>query len=166
MISQLNPSDPTGAVDSCKVVVFTIAGHSLALPLVAVQRILATPPLLNLSAEGVNLLHVGTQDIPVVDLYVHLSSVKPAPSPETVPNAGERGQFMIIARSQQRDELGILVDQLPTIVDLPRSIIQPFPPDYRRTTPLGIARYIATLTTETSPQTIFLLDLPKFWVSK
>ncbi|MBV9389050.1 MAG: hypothetical protein JOZ78_21750 [Chroococcidiopsidaceae cyanobacterium CP_BM_ER_R8_30] len=160
-----SPSPLAAESESCKAVIFTIAGHLLALPVSAIERVMTTPTLLNINSSGLSLMHLSLQDdaigassrvelarrpltgfdITVLDLYPHLSTVPPTGLHQA--KSKNKGRFLIVTHSQQ-GMLGILVDEPPTIMELPLSAIRAFPRACRQATPLGIANHIAVLPQE------------------
>jgi len=139
--------------------VFTIAGHLLALPVTAIHRVMASPTLLNINSSGLSLVNLNGFNITVLDMHSWLSTVKPTGFHFFKSKPENKGQFLIVAYSQQGMLNGILVDEPPTLIELPLSAIRAFPKNYRQATPLGIASHIAVVTRELSTLTIFLLNI-------
>lgn len=95
-------------------------------------------------------------DITVLDLHSYLSTVPPTGLHKSKPE--NKGRFVIVTHTQQ-GMLGILVDEPPTIMELPLSAIRTFHRAYRQATPLGVANHIAVLPQEVGNLTIFLLNI-------
>jgi chemotaxis signal transduction protein len=158
--STLSPPSPLAAESEfCRAVVFTIAGHLLALPITAIHRVMITPTLLNINSNGVSLVHLSGLNITVLDLHPQLSAVKPTSFNFFKSKPENKKQFLIVTYSQQGMLNGILVDAPPTIIELPLSAIRVFPRAYRQATPLGIASHITVIPQEIGTLTIFLLDI-------
>ncbi|HCF27724.1 MAG TPA: hypothetical protein DEV81_11135 [Cyanobacteria bacterium UBA11049] len=158
--STLTPPPPvTAESEFCSAMVFTIAGHLLALPVTAIHRVMATPPLLNINSSGLSLVNLSGFNITVLDLHSRLSTVKPTGFNFFKSKPENKGQFLIVAYSHRGMLNGILVDEPPTLVELPLSAIRAFPRDYYQATPLGIASHIAVVPQEVGTLTIFLLNI-------
>lgn len=158
--STLTPPSPVVTESEfCSAMVFTIAGHLLALPVTAIHRVMATPTLLNINSSGLSLVNLSGFNVTVLDLHPWLNTVKPTGFNFLKSKPENKGRFLIIAYSQPGMLNGILADEPPTLIELPLSAIRAFPRNYHQATPLGIASHIAVVPQEVGTLTIFLLKI-------
>jgi chemotaxis signal transduction protein len=62
-----------------------------------------------------------------------------------------------IYRDASNTTYGIPVDPVPTLIDIPCDRIRQLPPDFRTTSPLGIASHVALITEFDRELTVFML---------
>jgi purine-binding chemotaxis protein CheW len=160
------PVSPSPALsgETCKAVVFQIAGYQFALPFNAIQRVVPTPPLFELGSPQLKLTKLGDRDLIVVGLHLRLTATPGIENQLSVTaselvTAESVGRFLVVIQTQPRLFDGILIDEPPVLLDLPLSAIQPFAKHHRQTSLLKMASHFVTLTQGTQTQTIFLLNL-------
>jgi purine-binding chemotaxis protein CheW len=139
-----------------KLLVFEIGKLTLALPILQVQKIVKQSEVHGSGLSHVNLTHLPEQEIAIVDLHQKLfgSSLPTAKS-------SEFSGYFIISRNLTGEPLGIAVSQAPTLLDVPLEQIRQLPEAYRRADTLEIASHVAVIPQETTPRTIFILDLTR-----
>ncbi len=152
------PSSPIGDVHkeiSClKAIAFAIAGYRLALPLEAVLRVVNCPIELRELSKPLELIHLGSHAIAVLNLHPHLALK------QTNPTLGGQ-QFLVITRSALDEYCAIRVDAPPDLVELPLNMIRKLPEPYRNGHPLNIASRVAVLPQGKATLAIFLLDMQR-----
>jgi chemotaxis signal transduction protein len=137
--------------ESIKVVVFTIAGYRLALPMESVLRVVNCPPELLDSQAALELVNMGQLAIAVLNLQSHLR-LQHTHQPQS------SGHFLIVAKAG--DELcAVRVDTPPDLMELTPSMIRQLPAPYRQGHPLTIASQVAVLPQGKATLAIFLLNL-------
>jgi purine-binding chemotaxis protein CheW len=157
MTSTLPLPTPQGepSFERCRAVVFAIAGHFLALPLTAVVKVVSAAAASHLPSAQPSLIYLDNQPITLLNLQPCLSAV--ATSHASVQPLLYPGQFLLIA-SDQEQLFAISLNQVPTLMELPLSVVRLLPKTYRQSIQ-NIAFHVAVLTHETQTQTILLLDL-------
>ncbi|MCY7320770.1 MAG: chemotaxis protein CheW [Phormidesmis sp. CAN_BIN36] len=157
-LSLAMPSSPIAGVQeeisSLKAISFTIAGYRLALPMEAVLRVVNCPIELCDLSSPLELVHLGSHAIAVLDLHSHLAlkQIKPALGGQ---------QFLVVTRSPQDEHCAIRVDAPPDLVELPLNMIRKLPEPYRNGHPLNIASRVAVLPQGKATLAIFLLDMQR-----
>lgn len=154
--SILNSTPQTASnTETCQAVVFTIAGHLLALPLPAVLRVLATST--TSTTDDHRLVYVEQQPIPLVDLRPFLQQLNDA---STKVSAIKPQPFLLLAALRATNPIAIAVDEAPNLMTLPQVTMQILPQTYRQQ--IGnLASYVAVIEQpkQQKPLTILLLDL-------
>ena len=157
-LSLAMPSSPTARVQeeipSLKAISFTIAGYRLALPLKAVLRVVNCPVELRDLSSPLELVHLGSHAIAVLNLHSHLALKQTNPT-----SSGQ--QFLVVTRSPQDEYCAIRVDAPPDLVELPLNMVRKLPEPYRNGHPLNIAGQVAVLPQGKATLVIFLLDMQR-----
>lgn len=152
--STLNSATQTASnTDTCSAIVFTIAGHLLALPLPAVLRVL-TSAVLDHSSDK-RLVYIEQQPIPLVDLRPSLQRLNASLSNAIAPQP-----FLLLAALHHTRSIAIPVDEAPNLMTLPQATMQALPQTYRQQIS-NIASHVAVIEQPKQPKplTILLLDL-------
>ncbi len=144
------PSRPVAPDTQLPIVVFKLGHREVALPQNCIRRIIQTPSALDINEEGYGLMLWEGQTVTLVDLN-RLASVPSA----TIP-------FLVLFQSTTGPLFGIPVAEIPYLMEIPLTTIQPIPALYRETDPWQISDYIAILDQEDGPVTIYLIDLRHF----
>ncbi|MFM2312738.1 MAG: hypothetical protein RLZZ04_2014 [Cyanobacteriota bacterium] len=139
-----------------KLLVFEIGKLTLALPILQVQKIVKQSEVHGSGLSHVNLTHLPEQEIAIVDLHQKLFG---SSLPTTT--SSEFSGYFIISRNLTGESLGIAVSQAPTLLDVPLEQIRQLPEAYRRADTLEIASHVTVIPQETTPRTIFILDLTR-----
>ena len=160
--------------ETCKAITIDIAGHLLALPVTAVFKVIRSSFVYSSNFGENKLIHIEEQTLPLIDLHPLLSTIKPNNEPEQYFNlTSEEETFLVLAKSDTSKLVAIVVDEPPSLMDLPLSQIYALPPSQQQN--IGnIASHIAIvphqashLTGRTSiafqergqPLTVMLLDI-------
>ncbi|MCG8363158.1 MAG: hypothetical protein MJA27_07485 [Pseudanabaenales cyanobacterium] len=150
-------ANPPSQIEYCKVVVFQILGHWLALPTSAVLKITRLPTPVNGGVEANGLTMWNNCPLVFLDLHALLAPKQyQLPPPESHSSGCLR--FVIIAQSQATEPCAIPVDKPPTLMEIPLSEIQILPPHYHQVIG-GIAGHVAVLPHQGSILNILLLNL-------
>lgn len=149
-------SKPT---ETCKAIIMTIAGHLLAIPVSTVFKIIRSS-LCNSSNVGTNkLVHLEEQTLPIINLHDLLANIKPSNNLEHQSQSlSTNEKFLVLAKSNQGNLSAIVVDEPPTLMDLPLENTYLLPSN-EQSNIKNIASHIAVVPFERSNITIFLLDI-------
>jgi chemotaxis signal transduction protein len=141
------------AKTNVKVIVFTIAGYRLALPMEAVLRVVNCPSEVSDRAQKVELIHLGQTAITVLNLHTHLSlkQVKPVAA---------KNSFLVAAKAGT-ELCAIRVDTPPDLIELDPTTIRQLPSPYQQGHPLSIASRVAVLPQGKATLAIFILDMKR-----
>lgn len=135
--------------ESVRVITFTIANQTLALPLNAIVKVVSCPPQMISSTNSIELFHFGQRAITVLNLHKHFSPQSEVAS----------GKFLVITQLKQKELYAFLVDTPPDLIDLPASTIRQLPESYRQGHALSIARCVAVLPKEEGSIPIFIIEI-------
>lgn len=134
-----------------KLLVFTIGKLNLALPILQVQKVVRQNQVYGSGLSHVNLTHLQEQEIAIVDLHQKLFGISL--------NQPEAKGYFIISKNVAGETLGIVVNQAPTLMDVPLEQIRLLPEAYRRSDTLEIASHVTVVSQAETITTIFILDL-------
>ncbi|MBD2177584.1 chemotaxis protein CheW [Pseudanabaena sp. FACHB-1998] len=135
--------------ETLKFLIFSMGNLHLAMGIDSVIRII---PLPQIHRSGDKLLGIATyegREVLVIDLYKRIYGKESQIS---------KGFLVIFAGRQSW--YGITIASLPNVQDVPLSLLQPVPPEYRDRDTLGIASHMMQVSIRKSEQlqTVFLLD--------
>jgi chemotaxis signal transduction protein len=134
------------------IVVARAGNLNIGLPLHQVERTIVSPQIYGLEkSHWIGSANIGDRQISVLDLHRAIFSNNDLP---------HTGSHLTIATHQNGSTYGILVDGIPSIVEIATANIRLLSAGFRQTNPLGIARYVATIDPieEIIGTTIFILD--------
>ncbi len=135
-----------------KLVVFTIGNLMVALHIDSVQKIISYSPLHNSGLSHLGIIHLNEQEITAIDLHKLLFK---SPQERYTSKNGK----LVIAKKRSGELFGILVDETPSLLDLPLKNFRVIPDSYRRADTLEIASHVIVIPQEKDQKsTIFLLD--------
>ena len=145
--------------ETCKAIIITIAGHLLAIPVSTVFKIIRSS-LYKSSNLGTNkLVHLEEQTLPIIDLRNFLSKIEPSNNLQHhAPASSDREEFLVLAKSNRGNLSALVVDEPPTLMDLPLQNTYLLPPNEQRNIN-NIASHIAVVPFGQSNITIYLLDI-------
>ena len=151
-----------------KLLVFNIGKLTLSVPVEQVQKVIKHLAIYGSGLSHVNLVHVGEQEVAVIDLHRKLFKVS---QPEILNGKG----YFIITKSEAApsfyggvsltknvigEPLGIMVAQTPSLMDVPLDRVRTLPDSYRHADTLAIASHVAVIPQpENKSVTVFILDL-------
>ncbi|MEB3358843.1 MAG: hypothetical protein VKK04_19100 [Synechococcales bacterium] len=144
-------------LQSCQAIAFQIANHWLALPHAALLQIVHQTAL-NKDVKSNTLAYLGKQPLSILDLHPLLATVRGDrlfPQDQYLLTEGQvETQFFLIV-AVDTTIVGIPVNQLPVLIELPLTEIHPVPPSYYSAI-CGIASHVVAV-----PQlgAVFLLNL-------
>lgn len=149
----INSASAAPPVASCQAVIFRVANQHLALPAMAVLKIL---PATDFNAAD---LTCGTltlwEDCPLIWLNLHSLLNRHSADRAAAPPSP---RFVIVVWSPTGDRCAIPVDELPVLLEIPLAQAQVIPSHHRST--LGsVARYLVILPHQNANLPLLLLDL-------
>jgi chemotaxis signal transduction protein len=137
-------------------VVFSIAGYRLGLPLDSILRVVNVPEeLKSNSSEILELLPLGEHTITVLNLRSHLSTT----SGQQV-RAQSTGEFLVVTRTGT-DLCAIRVDSPPDLIEIDAAAVRQLPAPYRQGHPLSIASHVVVIPQGKATLAIFLLEMKR-----
>jgi purine-binding chemotaxis protein CheW len=140
---------------SIKILVFAIGKLTLALPVTWIQKVTKHNALHGSGLSHVNLTHLGESEITIIDLHQKLFKV-------SANESGNQGYFIITKDNIIGESLGIIVTEMPTLMEVPLSAVRALPQSYRHADTLEIASHVAVIPQENQKAlTIFILDLER-----
>lgn len=138
-----------------KLVVFDMGKLILALPVEQVKKVIKHSVIHGSGLSYVNLIHLGQEEVAVIDLHRKLFRV-------SQPEIKEKKGYFIITKSVIGEPLGIMVAQTPSLIDVPLDRVRTLPNSYRSADTLEIASHVAVIpSSEHKSLTIFILDLKR-----
>ncbi len=139
----------SGAVserDSLRVVVFAIADYLFALPVGAVLKVMACPPIRSTVESGIGMVDLGAQTITIVDLRQKFIQQVQGQQAHQVPSAVDTsGRFLLLTQTRTGEICGIPVDKPPALIDIPLEAVRPVPWSYRQVAELSCVSHMAVL---------------------
>lgn len=142
-------SSPNRPQELVRVITFTIANQTLALPMNAIVKVVSCPPQMINSTNSVELFHFGQRAITVLNLHKHFAQTLEVPS----------GKFLVVTQLKQKELYAFLVDTPPDLIDIPASAIRQLPESYRHGHALSIASCVAVLPGEEGSISIFIIEI-------
>ena len=139
--------------DVLRAICFSVDGYQFALPVTAISKVAHCPSFDGTDLGKAGLIHLDRQVIQILDLHSLLVG-----SPKDITRSG---QFLVVARCQDRPPAGIPADAPPDLIEIPRSTIRPLPPQGERSPLTHLARFVAMLPASGVETSIFLLDLAR-----
>ncbi len=135
-----------------KFIVFTIADHSLALPIAEVLRVVNCPAKTSRELEEIGMLQIDRYVIRVLDLRQQLNA-------EALSQQPNDPSFLVIIQNSEGELWGIPVDKPPNVMEFPLQMMRPLPSGEFNV--LKIASHVAVISHEKVTATIFLVDLKR-----
>jgi purine-binding chemotaxis protein CheW len=148
-----NDQSPTSQLQSktIKLVVFRIGNLKTALHIDSVQKIINYATIYSSGLTYVGVVNIGEQEITVIDLHKRLFN---QPQPRKSGKAG----YLILAKNSVNELFGIVIDEAPSLLDVPLATIRTVPASYRHADTLAIASHVTVIPQEDGELTIFILD--------
>lgn len=142
--------------ETIRLVIFSIAGCRLGLPLDSILRVVNTPEeLRSQSSEILEILPLGQSIVSVLNLRSQLSLAQGQSQPRTT-----EGDFLVVAKVEE-ELCAIRVDAPPDIIEVEAATIRQLPAPYRQGHPLSIASQVVVLPQGRATLAIFLLELKR-----
>ena len=141
-----------------RLVVFSIAGYRLGVPLDSILRVVNCPDeLRSHSLERIELLPLGQYTISVLNLRSQLSLTPGQMHQRPVPTESD---FLVVANVGQ-ELCAIRVDAPPDLIEVEAATIRQLPAAYRQGHPLSIASQVVVLPQGKTTLAIFLLEFKR-----
>ncbi|MBN4002804.1 chemotaxis protein CheW [Nostoc sp. LPT] len=163
----------SGAVserDSLRVLVFAIADYLFALPVGAVLKVMACPPISSSTVEsGIGMVDLGTQTITIVDLrQKFIPQVQAQQAHQVLSAVDTSGRFLLLTQTRTGEICGIPVDKPPALIDIPLSAVRPVPWSYRQVAELSCVSHMAVLSVAPNeePLKVLLLGMSQILADK
>lgn len=154
----LNRSQTLNTKEFVRLVVFSIAGYRLGLPLDQILRVVNCPDeLRSHSSESLELLPLGQHMISVVNLRSQLSLAQGQAQPRVILTESD---FLVVAKVGE-ELCAIRVDTPPDLIEIDAATIRQLPDPYRQGHPLSIASQVVVLPQGKATLAIFLLGLKR-----
>ncbi|WP_445630251.1 chemotaxis protein CheW [Nostoc sp. DSM 114167] len=161
----------SGAVsetDSLRVVVFAIADYLFALPVGAVLKVIACPPISSTVESGIGMVDLGAQTITIVDLRQKLIPQLQTQQAHQVSAVDTSGRFLLLTQTRTGEICGISVDKPPALIDIPLEVVRPVPWSYRQVAELSCVSHMAVLSVAPNeePLKVLLLGMSQILADK
>jgi chemotaxis signal transduction protein len=134
-----------------KLLIFKIGKLTLALHIERVKKVIDYVPVYSSGLNHVGIIHLEDKEVTVVDLHKKLFRVKQS-------NDFDFKTYLILARTSNQEQFGIIVNQTPSLFEIPMSQIRVLPESYRRSDTLEIASHVTIIEQKNESLTVFLLD--------
>jgi len=131
-------------------IVFNLKNLNFALPIHTVYKVVNPTPVYSSGVKAVGFTHLDQGEVTVVDLSRRFFQA----SLNT-----EATNYLIIVRNTTGEFYGIPVAETPILLEVSASMIRILPESYRRGDTLAVASHVAVIPTESTPLTVFLLDV-------
>ncbi|OUL21779.1 chemotaxis protein CheW [Nostoc sp. T09] len=151
--------------DSLRVVVFAIADYLFALPVGAVLKVIACPPISSTVESGIGMVDLGAQTITIVDLR---QKVQPQQRHQVLSGVDTSGRFLLLTQTRTGEICGIPVDKPPALIDIPLEAVRPVPWSYRQVAELNFVSHMAVLSVAPNeePLKVLLLGMNQILADK
>lgn len=157
--SLTSTTNKSGKTETCKAIIITIAGHLLAIPVSTVFKIVRSSLYKSSNLGSNKIVHLDEQTLPIIDLGNLLDEIEPSNNLEHDALASsDPEEFLVLAKSNHGNLSAVVVDEPPTLMDLPLQNTYLLPPNEQRKLN-NIASHIAVVPFGQSNITIFLLDI-------
>lgn len=134
-----------------KFLVFGLGTLNLAFSVDSVEKIVNYTPIHSSGTTATGLVHLDDRSVTVIDLHRRLFHTSQAPSTK-------RKQFLILIKNSKQESFGLLVNQTPTLMDVPVPQIRVLPESYRQNDTLSCAKQVMVIKQKEASFTIFVLD--------
>ena len=148
----LHPRKPEPKTPSLQLLIFKVGTLCLALPIQWVYKVTYYEAVYGSGLSDVGLTQIDNSNVTVIDLHRRIFQSKQACRLSTKP-------CLVIVQGRNRELYGLLVEDTPTLIDLPTSSIRVLPEAYRKADTLDIAKHVAIVPQGEEKRTIFLIDI-------
>lgn len=139
-----------------RLVMFSIAGYRLGLPLESILRVVNAPDeLRSQTSEILQLLPLGEHTLIVLNLRSQLSMAQERPTSTQL-----QEEFLVVTKVGA-ELCAIRVDSPPDLIEIETTTIRQLPAPYRQGHPLSIASHVAVLPQGKATLAIFLLEMKR-----
>jgi chemotaxis signal transduction protein len=150
----LNPSAVAQNQRSLKLLIFSVGRLNLALSVDIVKKIVNYTTIYGSGLNHMGLARVDDREITVVDLQKRIFNV-------SLQISSDKRSYLILSRNGIGEPFGILVDQAPTLQDVPMSQIRALPASYRHADTLEVASHVTVVPVKNESMTVFILDVDR-----
>ncbi|MCU0552926.1 MAG: chemotaxis protein CheW [Leptolyngbya sp. Prado105] len=158
MSQVLDRSQTQKSQQMMRLLVFSIAGYRLGLPLDSILRVVNLPEELTFnSSETLELLPLGEYTITVLNLRSRLSVTQGQSQPV---KARSQEEFLVVIKIGT-ELYAIRVDLPPDLIEIDPAAIRQLPAPYRQGHPLSIASHVVVLPQGKATLAIFLLEMKR-----
>lgn len=147
----LNPVDANQVQRTEKFLVFALGKLNLALSVDRVEKILNYTAIHSSGTTATGIIHLEDRSVTVLDLHRRLFNVSQPP-------LVKGRQFLILAKNSQGESFALLVNETPTLMDIPIAQIRILPDSYRQSDTLFCASHVMIVQQKEQSFTVFLLD--------
>ncbi len=134
-----------------KFLLFNLGSLNLAIAIDQVIRVLNHSVIHGSGLTGTGLIHLEDRSVTVIDLHRRLFHRPHAIIKDSKP-------YLILARNPSGEEFSIIIQNAPTLVDIPASQIRVLPDSYRQNDTLSCASHVIVFQEKGQSFTAFLLD--------
>lgn len=136
---------------SVKLMLFSVGTLNVALHIDSVQKIIVHTTIYSSGLNHFGLVNIGDQEITVIDLHKRLFHEP------TIINPDDK-KYLILAFNSVNELFGIVINEAPSLLDVPLANIRKLPPSYRAVDTLAIASHVSVIKQENEDFTFFILD--------
>ncbi|MFN9176125.1 MAG: CheW domain-containing protein [Synechocystis sp.] len=134
-----------------KFVLFAMGKLNFALSIALVVKILPHTPSYGSGLSDTGVLNLEDRAVTVIDLHRRLFRTSQSPNQRS-------RQYFILVKNRRGEEFCLLVNDAPTLMDIPHKQIRKLPDSYRQTDSLHCASHVLVVERKSEKFTIFLLD--------
>ncbi|MEB3336171.1 MAG: chemotaxis protein CheW [Leptolyngbyaceae bacterium] len=146
---QLLPLKDTPTI---QVIVFGIGQLNLALRVESIYKVLKQTQVHSSGLGDIGIAHIGDREVTVLDLQRQLFQTSSL-------DTQAMSCYLIVATKASGELVGIPVDLVPTLLEVPIALVRVLPASYRQADTLGIASHVAVIPQESGSLTLFLVDI-------
>lgn len=155
--SPLNQLSNSGTIaqETLRTILFPIHDYLFALPVKAVFKIISCPPIDSPIENCIGLVEWEGRTITIVDLHQKLTLAR---LESTVVS---EHRFLILTETKNKELCGFLIEQSPSLIDIPLNDIHSVPLSYREVAKLEFVSHMAILSNTETKKTfkVFLLGI-------
>jgi purine-binding chemotaxis protein CheW len=137
-----------------RLIVFQVSKNLFALPIEDVLKVVNYPATDSSGLREMGLIQLGRYTIRVIDLQQQFNS-------KGISQSFNHSPFLMIMRSPWGELCGILVDEPPNLVELPREMLRSVPQSEYQSGVLKLVSHTAVVPQKNGTTTIFLLDIKR-----
>jgi chemotaxis signal transduction protein len=138
-------TNPTARI---RVITFTIGSLTLALRIEQIVKIIKNPEIVSSGTNSFGVAHIGDQEITILDLQCQLFGQRVVTAIS----------HLILLNTATGETLGIPVETVPVLRDIPATLLRVLPESYRRSDTLSMATHVAIVPEGDAMLTLFLMD--------
>jgi chemotaxis signal transduction protein len=148
----VSPNPETKSDRQQKLLIFQVGQLYLGLKIESVQKVLRYTSMQGSGTTDVGLININNQEITAIDLHKRLFNVSQSLLSSSNP-------FIILAKNSLQESFAIIVEQTPTLADIPVSNIRILPDSYRQADTLSMASHVTRIEEHDCVTTVFILEV-------